>query len=162
MASQDSSDILFYIYIAAIFYIYIAVMRYKWAWLHTGRCGQKFARASARTFFYPPLTQLPPPPPQFQNCVYAPVNGSLISFSNPPPDITTEFISGDSKLTIVGRPKYNGIEVVGVARFFSSSPDESTNPPAILGGIYPIKHSSYILYMQKFYCTKYYIVLQFR
>ena len=132
MASQDSSDMLFY--------IYIAVMRYKWAWLHTGRCGQKFARASARTFFSPP------PPPPFQNCVYAPVNGSLISFSNPPPDITTEFISGDSKLTIVGRPKYNGIEVVGVARFFSSSPDESTNPPAILGGIYPIKHSLYIIY----------------
>ena len=90
------------------------------------------------------------------------VNGSLISFFNPPPDIATEIISGDSKLTIVGRPEYNGIEVVGVARFFSSASDESTNPPAILGGIYPIKHSSYILYMQKFYCTNYYIVLQFR
>ena len=62
------------------------------------------------------------------------VNGSLISFSNPPHGITTEFISGGSKLTIVGRPEYNGIQVVGVARFFSASPDESTNPPAILGG----------------------------
>ena len=64
------------------------------------------------------------------------VNGSFISFSNPPPGITTEFISGGSKLTIVGRPEYNGIEVVGVAIFFSSSPEESTYPPAILGGIY--------------------------
>ena len=42
-------------------------MRYKWACLRTGGCGQKFARASAHTFFSPPLTQ----PPQFQNRVYA-------------------------------------------------------------------------------------------
>ena len=64
------------------------------------------------------------------------VNGSLISQANPPPGITAEFISGGSKLTIVGRPEYDGIEVVCVARFFSSSPDESTDPPAILGGTY--------------------------
>ena len=63
------------------------------------------------------------------------VNGSLISQANPPPDITTEFISGGSKLTIIGRTEFDGIEVVGVAKFFSSSPDESTNPPAILRGI---------------------------
>ena len=64
------------------------------------------------------------------------VNGSLISQAKPPPDITTDFISGSSKLTIVGRLEYSGTEVVGVARFFSASPEESTNPPAILGGIY--------------------------
>ena len=63
------------------------------------------------------------------------VNGSLISQANPPPDITTEVISGGSKLTIIGQTEYNRIQVIGVARFFSSSPDESTNPPAILRGI---------------------------
>ena len=42
-------------------------MRYKWACLRTSGCGQKFARASAHTFFPSPLTQ----PPQFQGCVYA-------------------------------------------------------------------------------------------
>ena len=64
------------------------------------------------------------------------VNGSLISQVNPAPDITPEFISGGSKLTIVGRVEYNGTEVVGVARFFSVSSDESTYPPAILRGVY--------------------------
>ena len=34
-------------------------------------------------------------------------------------------------MTIVGRPEYDGIEVVGVARFDDGSPDESTDPPAI-------------------------------
>ena len=63
------------------------------------------------------------------------VNGSLISQFNPPHGITTEFIRGGSKLAIVGRPDFDGIEVVGVARFFSSSPDESTYPPAILRGM---------------------------
>ena len=63
------------------------------------------------------------------------VNGSLISQVNPPHGITTEFISGSSKLTIVGRPDFDGIEVVGVARFFSASPEESTYPPAILRGM---------------------------
>ena len=64
------------------------------------------------------------------------VNGSLISQANPPPDITIEFISGGSKLTIVGRSEYDGTEVIGVARYFSSYPDESTYPPAILRGMY--------------------------
>ena len=64
------------------------------------------------------------------------INGSLISLSNPPLGITPEFISGGSKLTIVGRVEYNGTEVVGVARFFSVSPDESTYPPAFLRGVY--------------------------
>ena len=62
------------------------------------------------------------------------VDGSLISLANPPPDITAEFISGGSKLTIVGRPEYDGTEVVCVAKFFSSSPGESTNL-AILRGM---------------------------
>ena len=64
------------------------------------------------------------------------VNGSLISQANPPPDITLEFISGGSKLTIIGRLEYNGTEVVGVAIFYSSFPSEETNPPAILRGTY--------------------------
>ena len=64
------------------------------------------------------------------------VNGSLISQANPPPGITTELIRGGSKLTIVGRPDFDGSEVVGVARYyFSVSPDESTYPPAILRGM---------------------------
>ena len=37
------------------------------------------------------------------------VNGSLISQANPPPGITTEFISGCSKLSIVGQSEYSGI-----------------------------------------------------
>ena len=64
------------------------------------------------------------------------MNGSLISQANPPPDITIESISGGSKLTIVGQLEYNGTEVVGVARFFSVSPDESMYPPAFLRGVY--------------------------
>ena len=64
------------------------------------------------------------------------VNGSLISQANPPPDITLEFISGGSKLTIIGRLEYDGTEVVGVAIFYSSSPPDETNPPAILRGTY--------------------------
>ena len=62
------------------------------------------------------------------------VNGSLISQVNPPHGITIEFIRGGSKLAIVGRPDFDGIEVVGVARFLSS-PEESTYPPAILRGM---------------------------
>lgn len=62
------------------------------------------------------------------------VDDSLISLVNPPCDITIVPISGGSKLTIIGRPEYNGIKVVGVARFFSASPEESTDPPAILRG----------------------------
>ena len=34
-------------------------MRYKCVCLRTGGCGQKIARASAHTFFSPPLTQPP-------------------------------------------------------------------------------------------------------
>ena len=63
------------------------------------------------------------------------VNGSWISRANPPPGITTEYIFGGSKLTIVGRSDYDRFKVVGVARFFSSSPEESTYPPAILRGM---------------------------
>ena len=63
------------------------------------------------------------------------VNGDFISFFNPPSGITPGFIIGGSKLTIVGRPEYDGTEVVCVAIFVSPSPDESTNPPAILGGM---------------------------
>ena len=64
------------------------------------------------------------------------VNGSLISQTNPPPDITLELISGGSKLTIMGRLEYNGTDVVGVAIFYSSSPPDESNPPAILWGMY--------------------------
>ena len=39
-----------------------------WVW------SKNFARASARTFFSPPLTQ----PPQFQNRVYAPVQAFIV------------------------------------------------------------------------------------
>ena len=63
------------------------------------------------------------------------VNGSLVSLANPPHGITTEFIRDGIKLAIIGRPDFDGIEVVGVARFFSSSPEESTYPPAILRGM---------------------------
>ena len=48
--------------IVATFYNIIAVMRYKWACVRTGGCGQKFARKQARTF-----NSAPPPPPQFQS-----------------------------------------------------------------------------------------------
>ena len=63
-------------------------------------------------------------------------NGSFISQANPPPDISTEVIDRGSKLTIVGRQEYNGTEVVGVAIFYSSSPPDESNPPAILRGLY--------------------------
>ena len=71
------------------------------------------------------------------------VNGTLVSLSRPPPDITlainSEFVH---ILTIIGRPIYNGTEVVGVARFDDNSPDETTNPEAMLIGIL-----FYILYV---------------
>ena len=38
-------------------------------------------------------------------------------------------------LNIVGRSEYNGIQVVGVAAFFNGSPQEETEPPAILHGL---------------------------
>ena len=64
------------------------------------------------------------------------VNGTLVSVNRPPPDITLRV---DSELvyilTIIGLPEYNGTEVVGVARFDDDSPDETTNPEAMLIGI---------------------------
>ena len=63
------------------------------------------------------------------------VNGTLVSNSRPPPDITTISTESVSILTIIGRPVYNGTEVVGVARFDNESPDETTNPEAVLIGI---------------------------
>ena len=64
------------------------------------------------------------------------VNGTLVSLGRSPPDIT---LSVNSELvhilTIIGRPIYNGTEVVGVARFDDGSPDETTNPEAMLIGI---------------------------
>ena len=62
-------------------------------------------------------------------------NGKLISDSNLPPDITPGYISGGSKLTIVGRLEYDGTEVVCVAMFDDESPDELSNPPAVLRGM---------------------------
>ena len=78
-------------------------------------------------------------------------NGSFISQANPPPspDISTEVIDSGSKLTIMGRQEYNGTEVVGVAIFYSSSPPEETNPPAILRGMY-------VQYRQGLYSRVYY------
>ena len=67
------------------------------------------------------------------------VNGTLVSLSRPPPDINqvTQTIDSESvsTLTIIGRPNYNGTEVVGVARFDDESPDETTDPKAMLIGI---------------------------
>ena len=64
------------------------------------------------------------------------VNGSLVSLRSLPQDITLDI---DSELvnilTIIGRPIYNGTEVVGVARFDDGSPDETTNPVAMLDGM---------------------------
>ena len=62
-------------------------------------------------------------------------NGSLIGQTNPPCDISTEVIDRGSMLTIVGRPEYDGTEMVGVAIFFNA-PSIETNPPAILQGTY--------------------------
>ena len=76
-------------------------------------------------------------------------NGSFISQANHPPDISTEVIDRGSKLTIMGRPEYNGTEVVGVAIFYSSSPPDETNPPAILRGMY-------VQYRQGLYSRVYY------
>ena len=77
------------------------------------------------------------------------VNGTLISISRPPPDINlainSEFVN---ILTIIGRPIYNGTEVVGVAEFDDGSPDETTNPEAMLIGIVFFTYNC--MYMQ---CT---------
>ena len=64
------------------------------------------------------------------------VNGTLVSLSRPPPDITLAINSESVHiLTIIARRIYNGTEVVGVARFDDESPDETTNPEAMLIGI---------------------------
>ena len=63
-------------------------------------------------------------------------NGSFINKDNCPPNISTEVIDSGSKLTIIGRHEYNGTEVVGVAIFYTPSPPDETNPPAILRGKY--------------------------
>ena len=73
------------------------------------------------------------------------VNGTLVSISRPLPDVTPDIMREDGELvhilTIIGRPIYNGTEVVGVARFDNDSPDEITNPEAMLIGIYIILHT---------------------
>ena len=75
------------------------------------------------------------------------MNGSLVSISRPPPDITLDIDSESVYiLTIIGRPEYNGTEVVGVAMFDDGSPDETTNPEAVLIGIAIILHSVECLY----------------
>ena len=63
------------------------------------------------------------------------LNGSLIGQANPPRDISTEVIDRGSKLTIIGRSEFDGVEVVGVAIFFNA-PSIETNPPANLRGTY--------------------------
>ena len=79
------------------------------------------------------------------NAILWKVNGSLIN--NPQSDITIESISGSggSKLTIVGQPKFDGVDVVCVAFFFDSAPNE-TNPPAILRGMFEqYRHVRFLL-----------------
>ena len=63
------------------------------------------------------------------------MNGTLVSISKLSPDITLRVDSESVHiLTITGQLKYNGTEVVGVARFDDGSPDETTNPVAMLIG----------------------------
>lgn len=59
------------------------------------------------------------------------VNDTLISWSNPPPNITPSTIRDDNNnfvftLTIVARLEYNQTMVVCVARFDDGSPDVTT------------------------------------
>ena len=63
------------------------------------------------------------------------VNGSFVGRS-PPPDITLGIITeGDNPvdtLTIVARHDYNGTTIVCVAVFRDGSPDETSQPAAVL------------------------------
>ena len=68
------------------------------------------------------------------------INGESISNINPPCGIIPEIISGGSKLTVVGRLDFDGLEVVCVARYFSPSPDESTNPAILQGMCIKYRH----------------------
>ena len=65
------------------------------------------------------------------------VNGSLVG-RNPPPDITPDTTRDDSGnlvhlLTITARPEYSGTEVVCVARFDDSRPEELSQPAILTG-----------------------------
>ena len=65
------------------------------------------------------------------------VNGSLVG-RNPPPDITPSIIRDDNgnsvdTLTITALPQYNGTEVVCVARFDDSRPEELSQPAILIG-----------------------------
>ena len=60
------------------------------------------------------------------------VNGSLISLSNRPDGVQFGVADPVITLTIPAFLEYNGTEVVCVAQFDSGSPDQESNPPAIL------------------------------
>ena len=65
------------------------------------------------------------------------VNGSLVG-GNPPPDITPGTTRDDNEnlvdlLTITARPEYSGTEVVCVARFDDSRPEELSQPAILTG-----------------------------
>ena len=63
------------------------------------------------------------------------VNGILLS-RNPPTGITVGIITEGSNqvdtLTIVARLDYNGTTIVCEVQFFDGSPDETSQPPAVL------------------------------
>ena len=64
------------------------------------------------------------------------VNETLVSFRSSPPGITYSIITEGSylvdTLTIVARLDYNGTTIVCVAEFDDGSPDETSQPPAVL------------------------------
>ena len=60
------------------------------------------------------------------------INGSLVSRSNRPDGVGFDADGFVEILTITGRLDYNGTVVECVARFDSGSPDEVSNPPALL------------------------------
>ena len=65
------------------------------------------------------------------------VNGSLVG-RDPPPDIILGIIRDDNgnlvdTLTITARPMYNGTEVVCVAGFDDSRPQELSQPVVLIG-----------------------------
>ena len=63
------------------------------------------------------------------------IDGTFVGRS-PPPDITPDvIIEGGTlvdTLTIVARLDYNGTTIVCVAQFDDGSPDETSQPPAVL------------------------------